>query len=340
MPASEHICFDRILPADLARPHRGRLLRGPGGQPTRAAFEIAKLWPNGSTITLSFLSGSPSQHATVKQFANQWPQFANLKFNWLASGEGQVRIDFQDDGSWSYIGTDALGIAAGQATMNFGWLDEGVVLHEFGHMIGMIHEHQNPIDNLIQWNKPVVNAALAGPPNRWSQATIDHNMYAKYAVTQINGSSFDSASVMLYSFPASWTLNGFHSNPNQQLSQLDRDFAARVYPGAGQPVAPAAVNLPVAAGHQAAIGQPGEEDLYRFKADTAARYVIETSGPTDVVMTLFSSTGTKLAQDDDGGAGSNARIAADLIPGEYTVQVRHFNASGGTGQYSILVSKA
>src|SRR3546814_1258342 len=75
--------------------------------------------------------------------------------------------------------------------MNFGWLDQGVVQHEFGHMIGMIHEHQNPRDNPIQWDKPAVNAALGGPPNNWDQDTIDHNMYTKYDVSQINGSEFD-----------------------------------------------------------------------------------------------------------------------------------------------------
>src|SRR3546814_11299975 len=71
--------------------------------------------------------------------------------------------------------------------MNFGWLDQGVVQHEFGHMIGMIHEHQNTRDNPIQWDKPAVNAALGVPPNNWDQDTIDHNMYTKYDVSQING---------------------------------------------------------------------------------------------------------------------------------------------------------
>src|SRR3546814_14972051 len=77
-----------------------------------------------------------------------------------------------------------------------------------------------------------VNAALGGPPNNWDQDTIAHNMYTKYDVSQINGSEFDSDSVMLYSFPASWTLEGFHTDPNDQLSELDQAFARQVYPGA------------------------------------------------------------------------------------------------------------
>src|SRR3546814_14969414 len=100
-------------------------------------------------------------------------QYANLEFEFVSSANAQVRIAFNDDGAWSYVGTDALGIPANQPTMNFGWLDQGVVQHEFGHMIGMIHEHQNPRDNPIQWNKPAVNAALGGPPNNWDQDPID-----------------------------------------------------------------------------------------------------------------------------------------------------------------------
>jgi hypothetical protein len=250
-----------------------------------------------------------------------------------------VRIAFLDDGAWSYIGTDSLNIPADQPTMNFGWLDEGVILHEFGHMLGMIHEHQNPRNNPIQWNKPVVNAALSGSPNFWDQATIDHNMYAQYDVSQINGSSLDPQSVMLYSFPATWTVNGFHTDPNDTLSAVDKEFAKRVYPTAAGPAA-GPVELSVFEGAtEAEIGQAGEEDLYKFTARKAGRYTVETEGPTDVVMKLFSSGGGLIAEDDDSGTGRNARIVTDLNPGTYTLQVRHYNTSSGVGQYSIKVSK-
>ena len=48
--------------------------------------------------------------------------------------------------------------------MNYGWLtpesaqDEvrRVVLHEFGHALGLIHEHQNPKGGGIEWNRDAV----------------------------------------------------------------------------------------------------------------------------------------------------------------------------------------
>lgn len=338
MANTDKICFDRILPHEIARPARGRMIELSIGR-TRAAFEIAKLWQIGQTIRIGFLGGNATQQAQVMQIAPQWVEHANLKLEFGAAANAQVRIAFADDGAWSYIGSDALGIPSNQPTMNFGWLDAGVIQHEFGHMLGMIHEHQNPNTNPIQWNKPAVIAALSGPPNRWDAATIQHNMFDKYAVTQINGSDLDPQSVMLYSFPASWTLNGFHTDPNDKLSDLDKAFARRVYPGQGS-LTPPATALTVYSPLNADIGQSAEEDRYRFTADSTAHYVIETHGVTDLVMTVYGANGQKLAQDDDTGEGHNPRIAVDLTPGEYTVQVRHYNQASGTGRYAIGVRKA
>ena len=339
MAQTDKVCFDRILPSNLHRPPTGPLLMLSQG-PTRAAFEIAKLWPNGTTLHIRFLNGSAQQKQIVKQFAPQWTQHANLTFVFDDAPAAQIRIAFNDDGAWSYIGTDALGIASNQPTMNLGWQDEGVVLHEFGHMIGMIHEHQNPNGNSIVWNEPVVIQTLSGPPNNWDLATIQHNMFEKYNQSQINGSQFDSKSVMLYSFPASWTLNGFHSEPNEVLSQVDMAFSGKIYPK--QPgVVTAPVELSVYEGPtSASIGQAGEEDLYKFTARKAGRYTIETEGPTDLIMKLYGPSNTLIAEDDDSGVDRNPRIVRQLAPGEYKVQVRHYNRASGTGTYTIKVSKS
>src|SRR3546814_3135301 len=116
---------------------------------------------------------------------------------------------------------------------------------------------------------------------------------------------------MLYSFPASWTLDGFHTDPNDELSELDKAFARHVYPGRDTGV-PEVVELPVIEGAtQADIGRPGEEDLFKFNAQAAGRYTIETEGMTDVVMTLYSPAGILVAQDDDSGVERNSKIAAN-----------------------------
>ncbi|RYY08671.1 MAG: peptidase, partial [Chitinophagaceae bacterium] len=91
----------------------------------------------------------------------------------------------------------------------------------------------------------------------------------------------------------------------------------------------------------ASIGKFGEEDLYFFTAKTDGKYQVETKGASDLVMKLFGpDSETKfIAEDDDSGTGSNARIITSLIPGKYYVQVRHYNPETGTGNYTIRVKK-
>ena len=92
---------------------------------------------------------------------------------------------------------------------------------------------------------------------------------------------------------------------------------------------------------QASIGKVGEEDLFRFNAPSDGRYIIDTKGPTDVVMKLFgpNSETALIAEDDDSGVDANARIAAGLIAGDYFVQVRHYSRASGKGDYSVSVRK-
>ncbi len=125
MPGTDKICFDRLLPKDLGAPHTGPIFALASG-PARAAFVVAKLWPNGSTIRFRFANGTGQQHEFVRQHAVQWTQFANLQFDFSGASDAPIRIAFDDVGSWSYIGTDALSIAGNLPTMNFPWLDPGV----------------------------------------------------------------------------------------------------------------------------------------------------------------------------------------------------------------------
>jgi hypothetical protein len=288
------------------------------------------------------LPDTSQQHDLVRRYAPQWTQYANLNFDFGNAVDAEIRIAFEDDGAWSYIGTDAKGIHVSQPTMNFGWLDEAVVLHEFGHAIGLGHEHQNP-DGGIKWNEPVVIRDLSGPPNRWDIATIRHNVLNKYSHDQVNGTDFDPKSIMLYSFPVEWTLDGFHSEPNLQLSDTDEAFVASsvMYPGRG--TSPRVVDLTVTEiqATAAAIGQAGEEDLFTFMARTAGRYTIETEGETDLMMKLFGpdSQTQLITEDDDSGQGYNPRITVDLLPGEYFVQIRHYNRTSGRGAYGVKVYK-
>lgn len=334
------ICYDRILPQDLNRPLRTHPLAVSGGLAVASVFpDIRKLWINGSTLRVRFLEGSPEEQAVAREQALWWTEHANLKFAFTNALDAEIRIAFDTgDGAWSYIGTDAKSIPQDQPTMNLGFLDGGTAAHEFGHAIGLGHEHQNPAGG-IEWNEAIVIRDLGGPPNFWTPEQVRHNVLEKYQVNQfLHGSTFDRDSIMLYAFPGTWTQSGQGTNLNQVLSATDKAFiaSAKAYP----PTTAQPIVLPVnGAPAEASIGKPGEEDVYLFTVAAANRHLIETSGHTDVVMKLFGpdSQTNLIAEDDDSGVAFNAKIVKDLLPGKYFVQVRHYNREQGTGPYSIRV---
>ena len=335
MNVAKKLCYDRILPREVSVPHRS-LSQGPG-RVSRAISPRNKQWPNGSTIRVGFKGGTSQQQDMVRQIAPEWCQFANLRFEFVTNPAATIRVSFDaDDGAWSYIGTDNLDIPVQAATLNLGWQDRNVILHEFGHMVGLAHEHQNP-EGGIRWNEAAVIADLSGPPNFWDEPTIRHNVLEKYSMDQIFGTEFDRESIMLYAFPASWTQNGVGTDFNGDLSKIDKVFVAssQLYPRDTVQIPV----LPVHAGLRSSIASAGEQDTYKFAVATAGDFVIETGGATDLFLSLYGpNVPTKLiAENDDSGVGRNARIEASLQPGTYYVQVRHYSAVG-SGPYRIWVA--
>ncbi|WP_136659025.1 M12 family metallopeptidase [Nitratireductor sp. XY-223] len=336
MQAAKHMCYDRILPQDLVRVQRTRMV---GGR-QRAISLIGKQWANGSTLRIRFLGGTQDQQDMVRSIAPKWTDYANLTFEFTDDPRAEIRVTFdENDGAWSYVGTDNAQIPLHAATLNLGWLDQGVILHEFGHMAGLSHEHQNP-DGGIVWNEQQVIEDLSGPPNFWDEATIRHNVLNKYSADQVHGTEFDPHSVMLYAFPDSWTTNMGATSENSDLSEQDKAFVASavMYPGRGGAESDI-TELDIRRGTEAAISEAGEEDLYSFKVKEDGMHIVETTGSTDVVMVLFGpdSKTKKIAENDDGGRGQNSRIAARLRPGTYYAAIRHYNPHR-TGEYRIMVT--
>jgi hypothetical protein len=313
-------------------------------QPEEIAILTGKKWQTGRTLRVRFLDGLPSVQTKVENLARQWSNFANISFEFGAQANADIRISFSPGGSWSYLGTDVLVIPQNEQTMNFGWLTPSssddeisrVTLHEFGHALSAIHEHQSPAAN-IPWDTQAVYAYYMAPPNSWTKEQIDRNIFSKYSSTLTNASSFDPESIMLYAIPNSLTIGDYEVGWNRVLSATDKSFIGAIYPRSTPAVTQLAVSPPYA---RASIGTHAEQDVFTFTVAQAGSYSVETFGPTDVVMALLGpDSDTRLiAEDNDSGSMRNARIIAALTPGRYVVRIRHFRPTG-TGEYEIAVRR-
>lgn len=302
----------------------------------RLAVFISKRWVKGSTLRIAFLGGTNRQREMFKEFSPEWTKYANLNFEFVTSGPSECRVAFvEGDGSWSYVGTDCTEIPQDQPTMNLGWDEPGTYRHEVGHFIGAVHEHQSP-ESGYKWNRENVIADLSGPPNNWSVEQIEFNVIDKYSRDIVNGSVFDPDSNMLYPFPPSWTLDGFHTKENNELSAMDKVFIANMYPRLVVPVEDNIIPVSFVTEKAASITAAGEEDLYLLRAEKDGRYTVATHGDTDCFMSVYGpvSKTALIAKDDDSGVDRNALLTLDLQAGEYWVSVRHYSKRG-KGDYRI-----
>ncbi len=202
----------------------------------QGVYDFNNKWTPGATIKVSFLDGSDWQKEKVRQYAPGWSKYANVNFDFGNYPDAEIRISFNSNkGSYSFIGTDAKNRLPSQETMNLGWIDhaktegqlQSVILHEFGHTLGLLHEHMNPMSN-IKWNKPVVYAYYL-QYDGWDKDMVDKQVFDRYSVSMTN-KSYDPKSIMHYPIPANFTLDGYAVGENDDLSENDKKLITELYP--------------------------------------------------------------------------------------------------------------
>jgi hypothetical protein len=225
----------------------------------KAVFSTDKLWPQNKDITIGFIGTGENVERThyyfssdcdplqytiqngtyttieiIKKVVNERIQpLVNLNFKFVDDLENtDIRISFEKGGSSSALGTNALYLNFdNNPTMNFAWISVSTILHEFGHVIGMTHEHQSP-NSSINWNKPILYL-FYWLASGWDTNKVDRNIINQTDEDTHTSSPFDPLSIMLYYYPSILTLDFKGTSETTRLSGYDVEWIAKTYPKKG-----------------------------------------------------------------------------------------------------------
>jgi hypothetical protein len=270
------------LPIELSEAKR--TLFGVGSVET--VIDERERWPlpagqTPAVVTVAFNGGSPGRRAEIATLARLWAEHAHLKFDFGGpDGTGpyrtwsehdvsrqpvaDIRIGFERAlGHFSVIGRQAITRMPGnRATMNLAGFDlalpsnwKYIVLHEFGHALGLRHELQHPDQKCdLRWENDhdyefTVNKDNVAIPdsnqrrpgiytvmlssNNWLPADVDRNLGVIRNTTGLIITPFDRSSVMLYPMEP-WLFESAESEcigvGEPTLSQRDIAAVATLYP--------------------------------------------------------------------------------------------------------------
>jgi hypothetical protein len=108
------------------------------------------------------------------------------------------------------------------------WTAGATIIHEFCHVLGMDHEHQNNLFNSNKLNFNVPNIVKTYKNNYEEARTNVLELYS--SKKKFIGSEFDPDSIMLYYFDDDWIIGPNPTKPNYSLSQNDINWLSKMYP--------------------------------------------------------------------------------------------------------------
>ncbi|RLU09674.1 hypothetical protein CS078_12025 [Pseudomonas prosekii] len=209
-----------------------------GGRGKRAVAKHTRFWTPGRTLHIAFLDGDDDFIQATMEAANNWLPHINLEFLFIEGDQGDIRITQTPGTYWSLIGTDALlrteGATMGLSPdMRMPGFFAANVMHEFGHALGALHEHQHPEVN-IPWDLRALYAAHGADQfadeDHYARTIVDERYLTRVDANEVRYSDYDPKSIMHYAIREDWTEGDFKIDLNLVLSDKDKAFMAAAYP--------------------------------------------------------------------------------------------------------------
>jgi serralysin len=269
--------------------------------PEGASFGLIKkglAW-NKKKLSVAFLGQEsvPGLIEAIKRIATRWTENTSIEFVFQEAPNqaSDIRVKFDESGTyWSLVGTTSSATSSSGASMNLGFDQqtflnpkelERLILHEFGHALGLAHEHQN---KALVFNE---NEAIAYFRSHGLGHLSDANIkrqFEKLGPEEIDERSteFDVDSIMLYSFPESVATP---TKYNYVLSTLDKETIRKLYPEEAKLI-PARPGMEIEVKVSGSIVEPKkvayylfgkDEALFYFFAESAGDYELNVSSKAD-----------------------------------------------------------
>lgn len=183
-----------------------------------------KKWPNGRVPYV--IPSNFAFQAEVKHMVSEW---SKTGIKWVPKNEKDANyVSFEVNLTANYCGQSAAGLQGGKQVINMpsaefakrvGCKMKHVMLHETGHALGFMHEHQRPDrDSFVKFKTPLAQS------DTWLK---------KFSGATLSIGAFDINSVMMYgtenTVPQMIALNGSIIPLRDVLSEKDIEGARAYY---------------------------------------------------------------------------------------------------------------
>lgn len=203
------------------------------GRSKRGIAESSKRWPDG-VVTVAIDIDDIWSRAVVISAIREWEKHTPaLKFNIVLGNQGDIRISGDENikGDWSTIGTDAKLVPDGKPTLHLDNQDNltlahNIALHEFGHALGLLHEHQHP-NRTIKFDEQNVYESYGNAGV--TDEDIENQIVRQWPAKNRLATDYDERSIMHYEFHANTTEDKKKYPPATELSEGDKKIIRQLY---------------------------------------------------------------------------------------------------------------